>query len=70
MAFVRAAIQVDSVDRDIEAIQIKIASRVSSWLATLLSLLVSHRIRRPIEGIRKECDILRDISATVAGVKG
>ncbi len=55
MAFVRAAIQVDSVDRDIEAIQIKMAfsGLIIAGLATLLSLLVSHRIRRPIEEIRK-----------------
>ena len=55
VAFVRAAIQVDSVDRDIRAIQIKIAfsGLIIAGLATLLSLLVSHRIRRPIEEIRK-----------------
>jgi two-component system phosphate regulon sensor histidine kinase PhoR len=55
MAFVRAAIQVDSVDRDIEAVQMKMAfsGLVIAGFATLLSLLVSHRIRRPIEEIRK-----------------
>lgn len=55
VAFVRAAIQVDSVDRDIQAIQIKIAfsGLIIAGLATLLSLLVSHRIRRPIEEIRR-----------------
>jgi len=55
MAFVRAAIQVDSVDRDIQAIQIKIAfsGLVIAGFATLLSLLGSHRIRRPIEEIRR-----------------
>ncbi len=55
VALVRAAIEVDSVDRDIEAIQIKIAFSgfVIAGFATLLSLLVSHRIRRPIEEIRR-----------------
>jgi len=55
MAFVRAAIQVDSVDMDVAAIQVKIAfsGLVIAGLATLLSLLVSHRIRRPIEEIRR-----------------
>jgi len=55
MAFVRAAIQVDSVDRDIEAVQMKMSfsGLVIAGFATLLSLLVSHRIRRPIEEIRK-----------------
>jgi len=55
MAFVRAAIQVDSVDMDVAAIQVKIAfsGLVIAGLATLLSLLVSHRIRRPIEQIRR-----------------
>jgi two-component system phosphate regulon sensor histidine kinase PhoR len=55
VAFVRAAIQVDSVDRDIVAIQIKMAfsGLIIAGLATLLSLLVSHRIRRPIEEIRR-----------------
>jgi len=55
VAFVRAAIQVDSVDRDIQAIQIKIAfsGLVIAGFATLLSLLGSHRIRRPIEEIRR-----------------
>jgi len=55
VAFVRAAIQVDSVDRDIAAIQIKMAfsGLIIAGLATLLSLLVSHRIRRPIEEIRR-----------------
>jgi two-component system phosphate regulon sensor histidine kinase PhoR len=54
-AFVRAAIQVDSVDMGIEAIQIKIAffGLVIAGFATLLSLWVSHRIRRPIEDIRR-----------------
>lgn len=54
-AFVRAAIQVDSVDRDIQAIQIKMAffGLIIAGFATLLSLWVSHRIRRPIEEIRK-----------------
>lgn len=54
-AFVRTAIQLDSVDRDIAAIQVKIgiSGLVIATLATLLSLLVSHRIRRPIEEIRK-----------------
>jgi two-component system phosphate regulon sensor histidine kinase PhoR len=55
MAFVRAAIQVESVDKDIAAIQIKMAFSgiVIAGFATLLSLLVSHRIRRPIEDIRR-----------------
>jgi two-component system phosphate regulon sensor histidine kinase PhoR len=55
VALVRAAIEVDSVDRDIEAIQIKIvfSGLVIAGFATLLSLLVSHRIRRPIEQIRR-----------------
>jgi two-component system phosphate regulon sensor histidine kinase PhoR len=55
MALVRAAIEVDSVDKDIAAIQVKIAfsGLVIAGLATLLSLLVSHRIRRPIEEIRR-----------------
>ncbi len=55
MALVRAAIEVDSVDTDIAAIQVKIAfsGLVIAGLATLLGLLVSHRIRRPIEEIRR-----------------
>jgi two-component system phosphate regulon sensor histidine kinase PhoR len=55
VAFVRAAIQVDSVDRDIEAVQMNMAfsGLVIAGFATLLSLLVSHRIRRPIEEIRR-----------------
>ncbi len=54
-AFVRAAIQVNSVDKDIEAIQIKMAfsGLIIAGFATLLSLLVFHRIRRPIEEIRR-----------------
>jgi two-component system phosphate regulon sensor histidine kinase PhoR len=54
-AFVRAAIQVNSVDKDIEAIQIKMAfsGLLIAGFATLLSLLVFHRIRRPIEEIRR-----------------
>ncbi|MGE5841036.1 MAG: two-component system histidine kinase PnpS [Deltaproteobacteria bacterium] len=55
VAYVRAAIEVGSVDRDVEAIQIKMAlsGLVIAGLATLLSLLVSHRIRRPIDDIRR-----------------
>ncbi len=55
VAFVRAAIEVDSVDRDIEAIQIKMAfsGLIIAGLAALLSLLVSHGIRRPMEEIRR-----------------
>jgi two-component system phosphate regulon sensor histidine kinase PhoR len=54
-AFVRAAIQVDSLEADIQAIKMKIAFSgfIIAGLATLLSLLVSHRIRRPIEEIRR-----------------
>jgi two-component system phosphate regulon sensor histidine kinase PhoR len=54
-AFVRAAIQVNSVDKDIEAIQIKMAfsGLLIAGFATLLSLLVFQRIRRPIEEIRR-----------------
>jgi two-component system phosphate regulon sensor histidine kinase PhoR len=55
VALVRAAIEVDSVDMGIAAIQIKMAffGLVIAGFATLLSLLVSHRIRRPIEEIRR-----------------
>ncbi len=55
VAFVRAAIQVDSLDADIQAITTKIAfsGLLIAGLATLLSLLVSHRIRRPIEAMRE-----------------
>lgn len=55
VAFVRAAIQVDSLDADIQAIKMRIAfsGLIIAGLATLVSLLVSHRIRRPIEEIRE-----------------
>jgi two-component system, OmpR family, phosphate regulon sensor histidine kinase PhoR len=55
VAFVRAAIEVDSLDADIQAITTKIAfsGLIIAGLATLLSLLVSHRIRRPIEAMRE-----------------
>jgi two-component system phosphate regulon sensor histidine kinase PhoR len=58
VAFVRAAIQVDSLDADIQAITTKIAfsGLLIAGLATLLSLLVSHRIRRPIEAMREGAD--------------
>jgi len=51
----RTAIPVDHIDKTLDAIQMRIAfaGLIIAAFAALLSLLLSHRIRRPIDDIKK-----------------
>jgi len=55
VGIIRTAIPVDHIDKTLDSIQWRIAfaGLIIAALAALLSLLLSHRIRRPIEDIKK-----------------
>jgi two-component system phosphate regulon sensor histidine kinase PhoR len=52
---IRTAVPLDNIDKTLDSIQRRIgfAGLIIAALAALLSLLLSHRIRRPIEEIKK-----------------
>ena len=55
VGIVRAAIPVDNIDKHLNSIQMRItfAGLIIAALAAMLSLLLSRRIRRPIDDIKK-----------------
>jgi len=55
LGILRISIPVDDIDKTLDAIQMKIAfvGLIIAAFAALLSLLISHRIRRPIDEIKK-----------------
>jgi two-component system phosphate regulon sensor histidine kinase PhoR len=59
-AVVRTSVAMDDVDEEIAGIQVKIilGGLVIAGFATVLSFLVAHRIRRPIEEIKRSAESL------------
>jgi two-component system phosphate regulon sensor histidine kinase PhoR len=55
LAVVRTSVSLDEVDDAVESIQMKIilAGLIIAGIAVVLSLFLSHRIRRPIEEIKR-----------------
>jgi two-component system phosphate regulon sensor histidine kinase PhoR len=55
VGIIRTAIPVDNIDKTLDSIQMRIAfaGLIIAAVAALLSLLLSHRIRRPIDDIKK-----------------
>jgi two-component system phosphate regulon sensor histidine kinase PhoR len=55
LGILRTAIPVDNIDKTLDAMQKRIAfaGLIIAAIAALLSLLISHRIRRPIDAIKK-----------------
>jgi two-component system phosphate regulon sensor histidine kinase PhoR len=55
VGIIRTAIPVDNIDKTLDAVQMKIAfaGLIIAFVAALLSLFLSHRIRRPIDEIKK-----------------